>query len=203
VFALEIPGDSRELAHTLGICSHFIVQTAALQCDCSRGRYAVAKAVLYGRARATWRMAWRTGARVFGVSLPCTVSVPTARPHTKIDLHRRRLVGRASKSRSTNGGSYGLRALRWRDDLLGIHSQDPTVIAGNVAIGIDILEELSTPTRCLFPWGCGGLALRNCVRDRASSPNLPRVSRPKPENAGPLTASFNAGAREFVRNPRA
>lgn len=134
-------------------------------------------------------------ARELGID--CSVVVPDHAPQTKLDAIER----------------LGARIVRvpfdrwWRviqehrfDGLEGhfIHPVcDPSVIAGNGTIGLEILEDLPEVDAVVVPYGGGGLISGIGSALRAGSPKT-RLFAAEVETAAPLRASLEAGEPRTV-----
>ncbi len=133
-------------------------------------------------------LAW--AARELGV--PCRVVAPNHTPQTKLDAIRRlgaevSLVPFADWWRAiTDFGVPG-------ETGTFIHpGADPTVIAGNATIGVEIVEDLPDVDAILVPYGSGGLASGIACAASALRPGV-RVYACEVETAAPFAASLAAG----------
>ncbi len=133
-------------------------------------------------------LAW--AARELGV--PCRVVAPDHTPQTKLDAIRRlgaevSLVPFADWWRAiTDFEVPGERGTF-------IHpGADPTVIAGNATIGMEIVEDLPDVDAILVPYGSGGLACGIACAARALRPGV-KVYACEVETAAPFAASLAAG----------
>ncbi len=133
-------------------------------------------------------VAWN--ARRLGI--PCHVVVPDHAPETKLSAVRR-LGGEVIKvpfdrwwEVIVSGEFEGL-------DGLFIHPvSDPAVMAGNGAIGLEILEKLPDVDAVIIPYGGGGLSSGIASAIRALKPAT-RLYAVEVETAAPLAASLQAG----------
>ena len=134
-------------------------------------------------------------ARRLGV--PCAVIVPEHAPATKLAAIER-LGARTHKV------SFD----RWWQTLVErsypgmagvfVHPvSDPAVIAGNAAIGLEILEDLPEVEAILVPYGGGGLSCGIAAATRALRPGV-RVYACEVATAAPLAASLRAGAPQAI-----
>ncbi len=133
-------------------------------------------------------LAW--AARELGV--PCRVVAPDHTPQTKLDAIRRlgaevSLVPFADWWRAITDfevpGEQGT----------FIHpGADPTVIAGNATIGLEIVEDLPDVDAILVPYGSGGLACGIACAAHAVRPGV-KVYACEVETAAPFAASLAAG----------
>ena len=133
-------------------------------------------------------LAW--AARELGV--PCRVIAPDHTPQTKLDAIRRLgatvvLVPFTDWWQAiTDFGVPG-------EQGTFIHpGADPTVIAGNATIGLEIVEDLPDVDAILVPYGSGGLASGIACAARAVRPEV-KVYACEVETAAPFAASLAAG----------
>jgi threonine dehydratase len=133
-------------------------------------------------------LAW--AARELGV--PCRVIAPDHAPQTKLDAIRRLgatvvLVPFADWWRAlTDFGVPG-------ETGTFIHpGADPTVIAGNATIGLEIVEDLPDVDAVLVPYGSGGLACGIACAVHALRPRV-KVFACEVETAAPFAGSLAAG----------
>ncbi len=133
-------------------------------------------------------VAW--AARELGV--PCRVVAPDHAPRTKLDAIARLgatvvLVPFADWWRAIV--EFGVPG----ETGAFIHpGADPTVIAGNATIGLEIVEDLGDVDAILVPFGSGGLACGIACAARALRPAV-RVYACEVETAAPFSASLAAG----------
>ncbi|HVB31261.1 MAG TPA: threonine/serine dehydratase [Gemmatimonadaceae bacterium] len=134
-------------------------------------------------------VAW--AARELGV--PCRVIAPDHAPATKLDAIRRLgatvvLVPFADWWKAIV--EFGVPG----ETGTFIHpGADPTVIAGNATIGLEIVEDLPDVDAILVPYGSGGLACGIACAARALRPGV-KVYACEVETAAPFSASLAAGA---------
>lgn len=133
-------------------------------------------------------VAW--AARELGI--PCRVIAPDHAPQTKLDAIAR----------------LGATVVRvpfadwWRAIVeFGVPGEtgtfihpgaDPTVIAGNATIGLEIVEDLPDVDAILVPYGSGGLACGIACAARALRPQV-KVYAVEVETAAPFSAALAAG----------
>ncbi|HTI63426.1 MAG TPA: threonine/serine dehydratase [Gemmatimonadaceae bacterium] len=132
-------------------------------------------------------VAW--SARVLGV--PCSVVMPDSAPRTKIDAVRR--LGAAIVQVPYDEWWQTL-VDRGRPGMSGtfIHPvADPTVIAGNGTIGLEILEDLDGVDAVLVPFGGGGLVSGIASAVRALSATT-KIYGCEVATSTPLTAALAA-----------
>ena len=142
-------------------------------------------------------VAWN--ARRIGV--PCTVVVPDNAPQTKIAAIERfgativRLPFDAWWQVLVNHHHPGIEGVF-------IHPvSDPTVMAGNGTIGLEIVEDLPDVDAVCVPYGGGGLSCGIAVALRALAPKA-KVFACEVETAAPFSASFAAKEpREVAYSP--
>src|SRR6202171_6499434 len=134
-------------------------------------------------------------ARRIGIS--ATVIPPAPAPATKIRAVER-MGGRVIKVpfaewwRTFETRSYpGI-------DATFIHAfDDPDVMAGNVTIALELLEDLPDVDAVVIPWGGGGLSCGIAAVLRKLAPRV-RIYAAEIETAAPLAASFAAGEPRLV-----
>jgi threonine dehydratase len=143
-------------------------------------------------------LAWR--ARELGI--PCSVIVPDNAPATKLDAIKR--YGAKIVQVSFNEVWDVVVNHRYPplDSSVFIHPfANPSMIAGNGTIGLEILEDLPEVDTILVPFGGGGLSTGMASAVRGLS-NRTQIYGCEPETAAPLAASFTAGsAQEVTRTP--
>ena len=127
------------------------------------------------------------------VGVPCRVIAPDHAPATKLDAIRRLgatvvLVPFADWWKAIV--EFGVPG----ETGTFIHpGADPTVIAGNATIGLEIVEDLPDVDAILVPYGSGGLACGIACAARALRPGV-KVYACEVETAAPFSASLAAGA---------
>ncbi len=127
-----------------------------------------------------------------GLGVPCRVIAPDHAPQTKLDAIARLgatvvLVPFADWWRAI--ADFGVPG----ETGTFIHpGADPTVIAGNATIGLEIVEDLPDVDAILVPFGSGGLACGIACAARALRPGV-RVYACEVETAAPFAASLAAG----------
>jgi threonine dehydratase len=138
-------------------------------------------------------VAWR--ARELGI--PCTIIAPETASETKIKAIER-LGGRVIKvSFETWWQTFQERAYPGIEATF-IHAfDDPYVLAGNGAIGLEILEDLPDVDAVVIPWGGGGLSCGIAAAIRALKPDC-RLYAAEVATGAPLAASFAAGSPQVV-----
>ncbi len=135
-------------------------------------------------------VAWNARRR----GIPCRVVVPEHAPRTKLEAIRR-----------MGGEVIALPFDEWwqvivdhgRQGVPGhfIHPvSDPSVMAGNATIGLEILEDLPRVDAVIVPYGGGGLSCGIASAIRARSPGT-RVYAAEVDTAAPLSVSLAAGGR--------
>ncbi len=131
-------------------------------------------------------LAWH--ARRLGI--PCTAIVPDTAPATKLAAIRR--FGATIVQLSWDE-VWDIGITRRYAPLKGwtfVHPfADPTMMAGNGTIGLEILEDLPDPDAVVIPFGGGGLSAGIATAIKAKRPRT-RVYACEPETAAPLAASF-------------
>ena len=88
------------------------------------------------------------------------------------------------------------------EDMTFVHPfANPSMIAGNGTIGLEILEDLPEVSAIIVPFGGGGLLAGIATAIRARKPEA-RLYACEPETAAPLAASIAAGsAQQVERKP--
>ena len=138
-------------------------------------------------------VAWN--ARLLGV--PCTVVVPEHAPRAKLDAVER-LGGRIVKVPFDEWWNVLVEHRYPGLEGLFIHPvSDPSVIAGNATIGLEILEALPDVDAVLVPYGGGGLSCGIASAIKALRPGV-RVMAAEVETAAPFSASLQAGEPRAV-----
>ena len=126
------------------------------------------------------------------LGIPCRVVVPDHAPETKLAAVRR-----------LGGDVVKVPFDRWwhtivTGEFAGIEGvfihpvSNPDVMAGNGAIGLEILEDLPDVDAVVIPYGGGGLSSGIASAIRALKPSA-RVYAVEVETAAPLAASLRAG----------
>ena len=132
---------------------------------------------------------------------PCTVVVPDSAPVTK-----RAAIARLGADIIDVPFGDWLEVFRTRRhaglDGVFVHPfSDPDVMAGNGAIGLEILEDLPDVDAVVVPWGGGGLCCGIASALRALAPGC-KVYAAEVETAAPLAASLAAeGPVEVAYTP--
>jgi len=132
------------------------------------------------------------------MNIPCTVIVPDHAPQTKLDAITRLgakfikipfndwwqvLVTRKFVPRDSGEGMKGL----------FVHPvSDPSVIAGNGTVGLEILEDLPDVDTVIVPYGGGGLISGIAMAIKSIEPGV-KVFASEVETAAPLAPSLAAG----------
>lgn len=138
-------------------------------------------------------VAW--GARELGIS--CTVVMPDSAPRTKVEAVER--LG-ATIVYLPYDEWWQTLADHGRPGIPGafIHPvADPTVIAGNGTVGLEIAEDLPDADAILVPFGGGGLVTGIAVAAKAARPGV-RVYGCEVSTSTPLTAALAAGGPVVV-----
>jgi threonine dehydratase len=133
-------------------------------------------------------VAWE--ARRLGI--PCTVIAPDHAPAAKVAAMER--LG-ARVLRVSFDDWWQAFVERGRPGVEGafVHAfDDERVMAGNGAIGVELLEDLPDLDAVLVPWGGGGLACGIAAAVKARRPEA-RMLAVEVETAAPLTAALAAG----------
>lgn len=133
------------------------------------------------------------------LEIPCRVIVPESAPRTKLDAVSRMGAEIIKVPFETwweairNHGHPGAEGFF-------IHPvSDPSVIAGNGTIGLEILEDLPEVDTVLVPYGGGGLSSGIAIAMRALKPEI-RIIACEVETAAPLAASLEAGSPQTVNH---
>lgn len=138
-------------------------------------------------------VAWN--ARRLGI--PCHVVVPDHAPKTKLDAIER-LGGTVIKVPFDEWWSVIVKHQYPGMDSLFIHPvSDPSVIAGNGTIGLEILEDLPNVETIVIPYGGGGLSCGIASAIRALKRDT-KVYACEVETAAPFAASLAAGSPQQV-----
>ena len=131
--------------------------------------------------------------------IPCTVIVPDTAPETKLAAIER--FG-ANVVKLPWDGFWQVATTHNYAPLeksIFIHPfADRRMIAGNGAIGLEILEDLPNVDSVIIPFGGGGLAtgIATAIRGRKKETKLYACET---ETAAPLAASFAAGSAQAVK----
>jgi threonine dehydratase len=131
--------------------------------------------------------------------IPCTVIVPDTAPETKLAAIRR--FGATIVQRPWDEvWEIGItRRYAPLDGWTFVHPfADPSMMAGNGTIGLEILEDLPNADAVVVPFGGGGLTAGIATAIKAKRPQT-RVYACEPETAAPLAASFLKGGPTEVR----
>jgi threonine dehydratase len=136
-------------------------------------------------------------ARRMGV--PCTVLVPPTAPHAKLSAMEQ-LGARVMKVSADDWWkAFETRQAEGVDGVF-IHAfDDPSVMAGNGTIGLEIAEDLPEATAVLVPWGGGGLSCGIAVALRTVSPST-KVFAAEVATGAPLYASLAAGQPVTIKH---
>jgi threonine dehydratase len=134
-------------------------------------------------------------ARRLGV--PCTVIAPESAPDAKVRAVER-LGGRVIKVPFERWWqTFQERAYPGLDGAFVHAFDDPRVMAGNGAIGLEILEDLPDVDAVVIGWGGGGLTCGVAAALRALRPAC-RVYAAEVASGAPLAPSLAAGAPQVV-----
>ena len=126
------------------------------------------------------------------MNIPCTVIVPDHAPQTKLDAITR--LG-ANFIKIPFNDWWQVLVTRKFEGMKGlfVHSvSDPSVIAGNGTIGLEILEDLPETDTVIVPFGGGGLISGIATAIKAIKPEV-KVFASEVETAAPLAPSLAAG----------
>jgi threonine dehydratase len=133
-------------------------------------------------------VAW--AARSFG--LPATIAVPEHAPQAKLDAIAR-LGGKVIKVRYDDWWQAIVTSRVDGVPGLFVHPvQDPSVIAGNGTIGLEILEDLPDTDTVVIPYGGGGLTTGIASAVKALAPGT-RIVTAEPATAAAFAAARAAG----------
>ena len=126
------------------------------------------------------------------LGIPCTVIAPATAPQTKIDAIER-LGGRVLKvSFDEWWRAFAERSYPGVEGAF-IHAfDDPSVMAGNGTIALEILEDLPDVDAVVIPWGGGGLTCGIASALRELRP-AGKIFAAEVATVAPLTASLAAG----------
>jgi len=129
--------------------------------------------------------------------VPCTVIAPDTAPSTKIAAIER-LGGRVIQVPFERWWqTFQDRAYPGVEGTF-IHAfGDPSVMAGNATIGLEILEDLPDVDAIVIPWGGGGLCCGIAAAVRALKP-VCRLLAAEVEGAAPLGPSLAAGTPQAI-----
>jgi len=126
------------------------------------------------------------------IKIPCTVIVPDHAPQTKLDAITR--LG-AKYIKVPFNDWWQVIVTRKFEGMKGlfIHPvSDPSVIAGNGTVGLEILEDLPDVDAVIVPYGGGGLASGIATAIKETRPGV-KIFASEVETAAPLAASLLAG----------
>lgn len=126
------------------------------------------------------------------MNVSCTVIVPDHAPQTKLDAITR--LG-AKFIKLPFNDWWQVLVTRKFEGMKGlfVHSvSDPTVIAGNGTIGLELLEDLPDVNTVIVPFGGGGLISGIATAIKAIKPDV-KVFASEVETAAPLAPSLAAG----------
>lgn len=127
------------------------------------------------------------------LGIPCRVIVPDTAPQTKLDAIAR--LGATAVPLPFDEWWAVLRDHGHPDERgFFVHPvSDPSVIAGNGTIGLEIVEDLPNVATVVVPFGGGGLSCGIASAMRSLRPDVP-VYAAEVDTAAPLAASLLAGA---------
>ena len=126
------------------------------------------------------------------MNIPCTVIVPDHAPQTKLDAITR--LG-AKFIKIPFNDWWQVLVTRKFEGMKGlfIHPvSDPSVIAGNGTVGLEILEDLPGVDTVIVPYGGGGLISGIATSIKTIKPDV-KVFASEVETAAPLAPSLAAG----------
>ena len=126
------------------------------------------------------------------MNIPCTVIVPDHAPQTKLDAITR--LG-AKFIKIPFNDWWQVLVTRKFEGMKGlfIHPvSDPSVIAGNGTVGLEILEDLPDVDTVIVPYGGGGLIRGIATAIKTIKPGV-KVFASEVETAAPLAPSLAAG----------
>jgi threonine dehydratase len=126
------------------------------------------------------------------IKIPCTVIVPDHAPQTKLDAITR--LG-AKYIKVPFNDWWQVIVTRKFEGMKGlfIHPvSDPSVIAGNGTVGLEILEDLPDVDAVIVPYGGGGLASGIATAIKETRPGV-KIFASEVETAAPLAPSLLAG----------
>jgi len=133
-------------------------------------------------------VAWNARRR----GIPCTVIVPDHAPAAKLAAVER-LGARIVKLPFERWWQVMVDHGHPDFDGLFIHPfADPSVVAGNGTIGLEIVESAPQVEAVIVPWGGGGLSVGIATAVKAKRPEV-RVYAAEVETAAPFAASLAAG----------
>jgi threonine dehydratase len=126
------------------------------------------------------------------MKIPCTVIVPDHAPQTKLDAITR--LG-ANYIKIPFNDWWQVLVTRKFEGMKGffVHPvSDPSVIAGNGTIGLEILEDLPDVDAVIVPYGGGGLISGIATAVKSLKPDV-KIFASEVETAAPLSPSLAAG----------
>lgn len=126
------------------------------------------------------------------MKIPCTVIVPDHAPQTKLDAITR--LG-AKYIKVPFNDWWQVIVTRNFEGMKGmfIHPvSDPSVIAGNGTVGLEILDDLPGVDTVIVPYGGGGLASGIATAIKETRPAV-KIFASEVETAAPLAPSLKAG----------
>jgi threonine dehydratase len=126
------------------------------------------------------------------MNIPCTVIVPDHAPQTKLDAITR--LG-AKFIKIPFNDWWQVLVTRKFEGIKGLFVHpvsDPSVIAGNGTVGLEILEDLPEVDTVIVPYGGGGLISGIASAIKAIKPGV-KIFASEVETAAPLAPSLAAG----------
>ncbi len=127
------------------------------------------------------------------LGIPCKVIVPDHAPETKLAAINRLGAEYIKTSWSAWWEIIVTHRYEPLSDLTFIHPvSDAAVIAGNGAIGIEIIEDLPEVDTVLVPYGGGGLSCGIAAAIKALRPQT-KILAAEPATAAPVQAAFAQG----------
>lgn len=131
------------------------------------------------------------------LSIPCTVVAPETAPETKVSAIER-LGGRVIKVPFERWWQTFQERAYPGVEAAFVHAFDDVhVMAGNGAIGLEILEDLPEVDAVVIPWGGGGLTCGIGAALRAARPQC-RLYAAEVATGAPLSAALAAGTPQVV-----
>jgi threonine dehydratase len=137
-----------------------------------------------------WALGLAWAAKKRGVK--CTIVLPTHAPKTKLE---KILQLGAEVIKVPVDEFFEIFVTRTHEGVEGtfVHAfSDPSVIAGNGTIGLEILEDLPDVDTVLAAWGGGGLSCGIASAIRATRPDV-KIYACEIETSQPLTTSLRSG----------
>jgi len=126
------------------------------------------------------------------LGIPATIAVPEHAPQAKLDAIER-LGGTVVKLPYDDWWRAIVTSRVDGIDGLFVHPvQDEAVMAGNGAIGLEIIDDLPDPDAIVIPYGGGGLTVGIASAARALKPDV-RVYAAEPATGAALAAALEAG----------